>query len=111
MKIFRQIIATGDEWKPCCYCGKQFACGEIITSILCSNGVSVKSWLCSECFDEWFPYDPPAWLELPEIKDDYCLVMIDSNTQQLSPLSQKNKIVSNRLRNDIFKRVFTDFNK
>lgn len=82
MKIYKQIIANGHEWKPCVHCGKRFELGEIITALMDDNGNGCSYWNCAECFERfWFyPLPPPV-----ERDDDLCLVVIEDGKVQTFP--------------------------
>lgn len=56
MKIFSQVTATGEEWKPCIECGHVFVCGETISSLSSDTGDSVTCWYCCDCFDRHWSY-------------------------------------------------------
>ena len=81
MKIHKQTIANGCEWKPCINCGHRFVIGEIITAISHRNG-EVTYWYCSECFDAfWFaPLPAPV-----ESDDRLCMIVIKDNKVTVPP--------------------------
>jgi len=54
MKIHRQIIATGREWKPCIECGRRFEPGEVLTAIDTESNAGVKHWFGEQCTEELF---------------------------------------------------------
>jgi hypothetical protein len=54
MKIHRQIIATGKEWKPCIECGGKFEVGEVLTAIDSEGNAGVVYWYCERCADKFF---------------------------------------------------------
>jgi len=56
MKIHRQIISTGKEWKPCTECDKKLEEGEILTAIDTENNTGVLYWFCEECTEKLFGY-------------------------------------------------------
>jgi len=82
MKIHKQIIANGLEWKPCVYCSKRFVFGEIITAITNDSGDDCRYWYCAECFEKfWFaPMPVPV-----ERNENYQLVIIKDNKLTLCP--------------------------
>jgi len=82
MKIYKQIIATGIEWKPCVHCDKRFVYGEIITALTNDTGSRVDSWYCSECFERFWFYPLPVPVERD---DDFCMVVIKDNKVQVCP--------------------------
>lgn len=87
MKIFKQTIASGNEWKPCIDCGKRFVIGEIITAIENDTGSCVDYWYCSECFDRyWFA---PLPVPVPAEDDDICMVVIENNKARVCPKRMK----------------------
>ena len=53
-KIHRQIIATGNEWKPCVECGRKFEPGEILTAFDTESHNGVLSWFCEKCTQRLF---------------------------------------------------------
>lgn len=54
MKIHRQIVATGDEWKPCCECGQEFEKDTILTAMDTESNAGVLYWFCERCTDLYF---------------------------------------------------------
>ena len=82
MKIYKQTIANGHEWQPCCHCNHRFVVGEIITALSDDDGNCCQYWYCSECFDGfWFaPFPVPV-----EWDDDFCLVAIEDDKIQICP--------------------------
>jgi len=82
MKIHKQTIAGGLEWKPCCHCGRRFVVGEIITALSDDEGNSCQYWYCSECFDlYWF-----SPLPVPITPDyDICLAVMKNGKVQMCP--------------------------
>jgi hypothetical protein len=55
-KIHRQIIATGNEWKPCVECGGKFDLGEVMTAIDTGSNAGVVHWFCDECTDRLYGF-------------------------------------------------------
>ena len=87
MKIFKQTIATGTEWKPCVHCQKSFVFGEIITAIENGTGGNVVYWYCSECFERfWFS---PLPAPVPAEDEDFCMVVIRDNKISVCPKRMK----------------------
>jgi len=83
MKIFKQIIATGHEWKPCIHCGKRFVIGEILTAISDDSGHDCRCWYCAECFERfWFA---PLPVPVPAEDEDFCMVVIKAGKAQVCP--------------------------
>ena len=82
MKIHKQTIANGHEWKPCIDCGHRFEFGEIITAIANDTDSHVYYWYCSKCFEQyWFsPLPVPV-----DRDDDFCMVVIKDNKVQVCP--------------------------
>ena len=56
MKIHRQIIASGREWKSCVECNKKLVQGEILTAIDTESNSGVIYWFCEKCTEELFGY-------------------------------------------------------
>jgi len=54
MKIHRRIIATGNEWKPCCECYEKFEVGEILTAVDVGGNDPIKHWFCERCTERCF---------------------------------------------------------
>jgi len=87
MKIYKQIIATGIEWKPCIHCGKRFVFGEIITALTNDSGHDCRCWYCAECFERyWFS---PLPVPVPAEDDDFCMVFIEENKLKFCPKRMK----------------------
>ena len=82
MKIYKQTIATGKEWKPCCHCDKRFVIGEVLTALSDDEGNCCQYWYCSKCFERfWFaPLPAPV-----ERDDDIQLVVINNNKLTFCP--------------------------
>ena len=53
-KIHRQIISTGNEWKPCIECGCKFKSGEILTALDSQTNAGILHWFCEECTERLF---------------------------------------------------------
>lgn len=69
MKIFKQITASGKEWKPCIECGRRFEHGEIITALSRDDGICVRYWYCSGCIESWWPLWSLPAVESPGPKE------------------------------------------
>jgi len=54
MKIHRQIVATGREWKPCRQCGRKFEDGEILTAVDTESHTGTLYWFCETCTEARF---------------------------------------------------------
>lgn len=54
MKIHRQIIASGREWKPCVECGQPFEAGEMLTAIDSESNAGVLYWFGEQCTERMF---------------------------------------------------------
>jgi len=97
-QIYKQIIATGREWKGCEQCGRRFEMGEIITAMQIYSGMVVY-WECSDCTEEWFgPYDDELKLQPPPPPPEFVLISMNPQTktlemfdgQTVSPLANLN---------------------
>jgi len=109
MKRHKTITASGNEWKPCVWCGRKFGHGETISAISNDDGTNCKYWFCYKCIDIFFPYIPPEWLALPEPKEEYSLIMVDPITHELvDALNRPKPLIPNRFRYHKFKRFFID---
>ncbi len=53
-KIHRQIIATGNEWKPCIECKRKFESGELLTAFDTESNAGVLSWFGEQCTERLF---------------------------------------------------------
>jgi len=88
-RIFKQIIATGREWKGCEHCGRRFELGEILTAVQIYSGMVVY-WECSRCIGEWFgPYDDEMKLQPPPAPPEFVLVQVNPDTQALEMFDGK----------------------
>jgi hypothetical protein len=54
MKIHRRIVATGNEWKPCCECQQRFEANEILTAVDTESNAGVVYWFCEACTERFF---------------------------------------------------------
>ena len=87
MKIYKQIIATGTEWKPCIHCDHRFVIGEIITAITNDSGDDCRYWYCAECFEQfWFALLP---VPVPAEDEDFYMVFIEENKLKFCPKRMK----------------------
>ena len=88
-RIFKQIVATGREWKGCSHCGKRFEVGEILTAVQIYTGM-VIFWECSQCTDEWLgPYDDELKLQPPPVPPEFVLVKLNPETQTFETFDGK----------------------
>lgn len=82
-RIYKQIVASGQEWKGCENCGRRFEAGEIMTAVQLYSGM-VLYWECSRCTEEWLgPYDDELKLEPPPLPPEYKLIAVNPQTKQL----------------------------
>jgi len=92
-RIFKQIIATGHEWKECSHCGERFEVGEIITAVQIYSGMVIY-WECSQCTDEWLgPYDDELKLQPPPLPPEYKLIAVNPKTQALEIFDGASKAI------------------
>jgi len=91
--IYKQIVATGREWKGCEQCGRRFEAGEILTAVKIYSGMVVY-WECCDCTEGWLgPYDDELKLAPPPLPPEYKLVTFNPKTQQLEVFDGDSKAI------------------
>ena len=90
-KIHRQIIATGNEWKPCVECSRTFEPGEILTAIDTQSNAGTLSWFCEECTERLFGHlVAHSWRQTWALRRrDGGMDPIDLNAARCSSASEK----------------------
>jgi hypothetical protein len=86
-RIFKQIVASGREWKGCEHCGRWFEAGEILTAVQIHSGMVVY-WECSECIEQWLgPYDDELKLQPPLAPPGFALIKLNPDTKTFECVS------------------------